>query len=512
MPLDFSLDFPLDFALDGCDFGVISQIKALNPLVVTDSALLNPANVGRPIPQRTVRSFDGVTQYVSFESNTPEGFLDSLVTIEVKFKSLVGSQALWAVGGGGSRCYLSGATIHLNSSTNTGVSVTQDVWVKISVYYDNVGNATELYIDGGLAWTGLAPSTVPLGSILSVCSRVSGSSAGLFSDANVAEFNSVGNISTHYDFAENGGTTALDSSGNGNHGTCINNPVVVVDNSVGSDPLNERGFSLAYDAGVNDSYDLGQHTIGSNETWKAEVIVKVDALVNYALPIGIPFLAKDMFLLIFGSGSARVYSKGENENSAISIVAGHVHNIEYGYDGVDVYGIIDGVKFSTTALDQSESVSGELKLHTDSATGDAPITIYSAKFTIGGVKVYDSQDDGEFSMKNIGTDSYVPATTANPAIDALGNATQWQGSTYPVLPNITGTSGAFTALNTNVADDGDQTPAIRLAGLPVTWTQGDANTPRFQAKDNGDSTSSLALGLPSDPTPTEQISIDKYHE
>lgn len=104
------------------------------------------------------------------------------------------------------------------------------------------------------------------------------------------------------------------------------------------------------------------------------------------------------------------------------------------------------------------------------------------------------------------------ATADNPAIDTAGNPTQWQGSAYPMLPNITGgTAEALTAFNTNLADDGNQPPAILAGGIPATWVHADGSTPVLQVKDNGDATSSLALGLATAPTVDEQETIDKYH-
>ncbi|GAF79488.1 unnamed protein product, partial [marine sediment metagenome] len=101
----------------------------------------------------------------------------------------------------------------------------------------------------------------------------------------------------------------------------------------------------------------------------------------------------------------------------------------------------------------------------------------------------------------------------DPSTDVLGNPTQWQGSAYPLLPNITGgTAAALTAFNTNIADDGNQPPAIFNAGIPATWVHADGSIPLLQVKDNGDSTSSLALGFEDAPTTEEQETIDKYHE
>ena len=105
------------------------------------------------------------------------------------------------------------------------------------------------------------------------------------------------------------------------------------------------------------------------------------------------------------------------------------------------------------------------------------------------------------------------ALSDDPSTDVLGNPTQWQGSAYPVEPNITGgTAEALTAFNTNVAIGGAQPPAIANAGIPATWVHADGSVPLLQVKDNGDSTSSLALGFKDAPTTGEQETIDKYHE
>jgi len=382
-PLDFSLDFPLDFALDGCDFGVISQIKALNPLIVTDPALLNSANIGRPIPQRTMRRFNGTTQYtIKAVSDYRSG--DASGAIEVTFSTTA-----------------TGTNIILNSSNDVasgdnlsvGIRESGNVYIIVKVNGVNSGiktvnsfndglTHTARYISNGSAFSievdGALQTTTPthspnegwwFGDVIGRDNLIIGAffAGGVSAhfDGTISQvivYDPSGNAVNQWELVENGGSIMRDALGVHDL-TYVNNPVVTTDNTAASDPLNERGFT-----------------------------------------------------------------EGTGSNGA--------------------------------------------------AIGE-----------------------------------YLVARLDAPAIDVGGNATQWVNTAYPVLANITGgTAEAFTALNTNVADDGNQTPAILRAGLPATWTQGDPNVPRFQTKDNGDSTSSLALGLPADPTPTEQISIDKYHE
>ena len=105
----------------------------------------------------------------------------------------------------------------------------------------------------------------------------------------------------------------------------------------------------------------------------------------------------------------------------------------------------------------------------------------------------------------------IPALADGSPFDTAGNSLEFPGSQYPLEPIITGTADNFTVLNSNLADDGNQPPAIFLAGIPAIWTQGDGNIPVLQVKDNGDATSSLALGLSTAPTAPEQETIDEYH-
>jgi len=105
------------------------------------------------------------------------------------------------------------------------------------------------------------------------------------------------------------------------------------------------------------------------------------------------------------------------------------------------------------------------------------------------------------------------ARADTPLVDVQGNVTEFPGSTYPLLPDITGgTAEALTAFNTNLASDGNQPPAIFNSGIPATWVHADGSVTLLQVKDNGDSTSSLALGFEDAPTAPEQLTIDEYYD
>ena len=93
--LDLPLDFPLDTSLDVATFNdILAHIKAMSPLVATDSRLLNPANAGRPIPQGVAMSFDGATQYAVYTQSSDLSLIDWTYSFWVKLNSTANAPLL----------------------------------------------------------------------------------------------------------------------------------------------------------------------------------------------------------------------------------------------------------------------------------------------------------------------------------------------------------------------------------------------------------------------------------
>ena len=567
MPLDFSLDFPLDFSLDGCDFGVISQIKALNPLVVTDSALLNSANVGRPIPQRTMRDFNGTTQYATkavsnYRSGDASGAIEVTFSTTAVITTALFSSAdettnenymLLGVSAEGTLFIQHRSTLYGNDqvatidSYNDGLTHTARVTSNGSAYTIEVdGLAVATTIISGTnsgAWfsTTAGLDNISVGVLTRLTSVIHFN--GTISDVRI--YDPSGEVVNQWELVENGGSTMRDALGV--HGlTYINNPVVTTDNTAASDPLNERGVTerTGFDGTSYLTNPVSNYRSG-DASGAIEVTFSTTSTSNQVIFSASDDLGDFNFFGVgmFDNGSVYIQHRELGLGSGSDRVAtvdsyndGLTHTARVTSNGSSYTIEVDGVVVATTTSEGSNSgkwlsTMTELDNISVGVLNRLSIVAYFDGI-ISDVRVYDPsntlvnewightntdaawQDQvGSLDMTRVNTyNAYLVARLDTPAIDVGGNATQWANTAYPVLPNITGgTAEAFTALNTNVADDGNQTPAILRAGLPATWTQGDANTPRFQVRDNGDSTSSLALGLPADPTPAEQISIDKYH-
>jgi hypothetical protein len=215
-----------------------------------------------------------------------------------------------------------------------------------------------------------------------------------------------------------------------------------------------KGFTMAKAIGSEDGTDVGSHTVGSNETWESEFRIKIDSFANYVTPLFLGAATGDgAGLLIYSDGKAEVVSKASGVGGAdIGLVEGQVHSIICGYGGSDLYIQVDGGSFITAAHpDQSASVTDDLILGDSDLTG-APHTIYSAKFTINNIKVYDTDDDINFDMQQIGN-LRIPASSADPTVDAYFG----EALTNPPIAN--GNNGSETTLDYyKIAEDGGPCP------------------------------------------------------
>ena len=453
--LDLPLDFPLDTPLDVATFNdILARIKAMSPLVATDSRLLNPANAGRPLSGGDVAGFDGVTQSVTVAS-------------------LTGTETVTSSDGTSTVSVVAGA---LNFTAGTSANI--------------------VLSNGGI-----------------------------------------------YPLGETTGTTALDSSGNGNHGTYVNSPTLnVPDNTVPYCAWNQLGGSerMYFDgASVVQSVIAGLPIGDSERNIKAEFFggglntpVTQGRIFSYGTNVpgkAFDFCFEDEKIVFRHNGGNRITTNTFDFNA--------IHQLE-----------VIVPEGATTTNDVLVKVNGNLEAMTRGGGSNQILATASSNFFVGEgfggegfsgvvaeVSIANDEEGLNVIASYLGTGNQdsdwldqigsnngtvtggstirIPRNESNTALDVLGNAVQYSGTAYPVLPDITGgTAAALTAFNTNISTASTQPPEILAAAIPATWVHADGSVPLLQVKDNGDSTSSLALGLPVAPTTEEQETIDKYHE
>ena len=267
------------------------DLFGLEQPVVSSNA---PAST-RPVQQGQVCEFDGVNDFIlSSELIRPD--LD--VEIIFKVNSATGSsKAIFGGGVGSVRFYAqynqyNGGTLHVVIGAyqspgvlNSVTGVSEDVWHTLRMQSNG-----DWYLNGVFqANVGDAVTTTPANTSenkLNIGRR--GDSTGTHSNISVASFKVLddGDLSTQYNLNHASGTTAYDSSGNGNHGTLQNGAAFVVDNTLPpeADRLNLEGFNkrMLFD-GVNDDVALpsditGQITDVTGATWVGRIMTEDNSL------------------------------------------------------------------------------------------------------------------------------------------------------------------------------------------------------------------------------------------
>jgi hypothetical protein len=440
----------------------------------------------RPVQQGQVCEFDGVDDFIlSSELIRPD--LD--VEIIFKVNSATGSsKAIFGGGAGSVRFYAqyneyNGGTLHViigayqsSSALNSVTGLPENVWHTLRMKSNG-----DWYLNGIFqANVGDAVTTTPSNTSdnkLNIGRR--GDSTGSHSNISVASFKVIedGDLSTQYNLNHASGTTAYDSSGNGNDGTLQNGAAFVVDNSLPpeTDRLNLEGFNkrMLFD-GVND--DVTMAGITNEPLYDIEVgfFTPVDitaattakALMNFDTS-GSTF-ADIGFGNVTGSISNEVvtlfstsYRIGVNN---ITIDAGY-HTVRFKWDGVSTYlAYIDGILQTTTA-------SG------------TPAVVNMPVFQVGGARAYYGLFSGVISnitlrdasgvvtsqwngygntdadwIDQVGSNDgtvngspenlLIPRDESDPTNDIDGNPLQYSGSVYPRRPEYRNSYAAsFDGLN-----------------------------------------------------------------
>ena len=516
--LDLPLDFPLDTPLDVATFNdILARIKAMSPLVATDSRLLNPANAGRPLSGGDVATFDGSTQYVTTSYVLP---VSTSFTYSEWVKPSVGTSTKILVDARDSAG--DGPVVNISSAGEFAFSVNEaqvssatgfndDTWHFVEAVYDGV--TMVLKVDGVTVDSTAETSTINTTTPVKIGSR-SFSTAARFFKGKRANVNING---TTFPLGETTGATALDSSGNGNHGTYVNNPTLnVPDNTVPYSAWNQLGGSeRMYFDGVDDIVMLdSSFELEDGKFLEFTVVPESFAATSFLLGQS---TAISKGVISTTSGEVRLLAATTSTTYTTLIFnIGEKNILRLERTGNDIECTLNGLSENNTFTDASmifQVVGGKAGSYFGGIIYNVNLNDQASYLGLNATNAgWLDQIGSNNGTVTGGSTIRIPRNESNTAQDVLGNAVQYSGSAYPVLPNITGgTAEALTAFNTNISTSSTQPPEILAAAIPATWVHADGSVPLLQVKDNGDSTSSLALGFEDAPTAPEQLTIDEYY-
>jgi hypothetical protein len=163
-------------------------------------------------------------------------------------------------------------------------------------------------------------------------------------------------------------------------------------------------------------------TIGSNETWEAEVDMVVTQFGNYVRPLGGGDWASGFGLLIYSDGDVRAFSKSVyGTKSPSGVTLGTPFNAKYGYDGTNLYVDINDTRVYTILNpDQSGSITHTLELNQQTLNHAGNYAIQKAKLTVNSSVVFDCDFNGSTSIRH-GDTKFTCATGQVVTINKSGN-------------------------------------------------------------------------------------------
>ena len=148
-------------------------------------------------------------------------------------------------------------------------------------------------------------------------------------------------------------------------------------------------------------------TIGSNETWEAEVDMVItqygtSSPFKYVIPFGTQGgWNSGIGFWIDHNAHVVAWSKGRYVNTASSITLNTPFNIKYGFDGTNVfYKINDVVKGSVTGQNQSGVVTAALQINQQTSNRVGNYAIQKAKLTVNNAVVFDCDFNGSTSIRH----------------------------------------------------------------------------------------------------------------
>jgi hypothetical protein len=158
-----------------------------------------------------------------------------------------------------------------------------------------------------------------------------------------------------------------------------------------------------YIPNVSGNYATGPSvTIGSNQTWEAEVDMVITQFGNFIQPMGGGPYFTGFGLLLYADGSMRLFSKHwAAQQSITGITLNKPFNLKYGHDGTDLYANIDGNRvYTTVAPSQSSSITHTLEIAQQALTHAGNYAIQKAKLTVNNAVVFDCDFNGSTSIRH----------------------------------------------------------------------------------------------------------------
>ena len=215
-----------------------NRILKLFPTVSSQA----PAST-RPVQQGQVCEFDGVDDYIDTGITTSS---DTYIEATIKKSSVVNTRFIFGCNNsaGTERIYVDDRTGKFRfvigaNSDRIEVSATTGVWYVLRMYTNG-----DVYIDGALV--GNTGGTMDATETIFLGARNNGGNDATWWSGTMSTAKIYSNgVLTQYNLNHASGTTAYDSSGNGNHGTLQNGAAFVVDNTLPpeADKLNLEGYS-----------------------------------------------------------------------------------------------------------------------------------------------------------------------------------------------------------------------------------------------------------------------------
>jgi hypothetical protein len=264
--------------------------------------------------------------------------------------------------------------------------------------------------------------------------------------------------------------------GDAKQGTALNQPKAL---PLIKNPSGDLGGYL-YIPDVAGNYAEGPSvTIGSNETWEAEVDMVISNFGNYIMPMGGADYNSGFGLLIYSDGRVRSFSKNINSSlSASGITLGTPVNIKYGYGSVGMYVKINDVIVSQNLNhNQSGSITHTLELaQNNNLSHSGNYAIQKAKLTVGSSVVFDCDFNGSTSIRHgdtkfqasVGGPVTINQSGNDPATVIKKSVLRFDGANTALggLLNQTIDSGYFFAAFSVLGNGGE--PSGRIFGINST--------------------------------------------